>query len=425
MTGQKTEPHPRRDASTLRMIGPGLLLAATGVGAGDLATGAIVGGLLGTAVLWAVVVGAFLKFVVTEGLARWQLATGETLLEGAVHRLGTIVVWLFLPYLALWSFFVASALMSACGVTLHAIFPAFAEPRDGKIAFGIASGLAGLGLVLLGGYRLFDLSMRVCIGVMFVTVLTTAALLWPGTGEVLKGLVLPRVPDAAGEGWTWTVALLGGIGGTVTVLCYGYWLCEEGRTGPQDLGACRVDLGVGYLMTALFGVAMVIIGSTVQIQGEGAGLLVSLSERLAGILGPAGKWVFLIGAFGAVFSSLLGVWQAVPYLFADCWGLLRQRPAGDVTRAAVDTRGAPYRIYLLLLASVPMLGLFFSFREVQKLYAVIGAWFFPLLALALLIFNGRKAWVGGRAANRPSTAVVLAGVLAFFSWVAWGSLGNG
>jgi Mn2+/Fe2+ NRAMP family transporter len=70
------------------MIGPGLLLAATGVGAGDLATASFAGGLLGTAVLWAVVFGAFLKFVVTEGLARWQLATGETLIEGAVSRGG-------------------------------------------------------------------------------------------------------------------------------------------------------------------------------------------------------------------------------------------------------------------------------------------------------------------------------------------------
>jgi hypothetical protein len=65
-----------------------LLLAATGVGAGDLATASFAGGLLGTAVLWAVVFGAFLKFVVTEGLARWQLATGETLIEGAVSRGG-------------------------------------------------------------------------------------------------------------------------------------------------------------------------------------------------------------------------------------------------------------------------------------------------------------------------------------------------
>ena len=35
-------------------IGPGLLLAATGVGGGDLATGSFAGSILGTAVLWVV-----------------------------------------------------------------------------------------------------------------------------------------------------------------------------------------------------------------------------------------------------------------------------------------------------------------------------------------------------------------------------------
>ena len=412
----ETATRTRGGTSTLLMIGPGLLLAATGVGSGDLATGSIAGALLGTAVLWAVLAGAFLKFVVTEGIARWQLATGETLLEGVAHRLGPAAVWLFLPYLLLWSFFVGSAQVSASGVTLHAIFPVFADARDGKIAFGIAAGLAGLAMVAIGGYRLFEIVMRVCIGLMFVTVVATAAMLWPGTAEVLHGLFVPRVPDGGGEGLAWTVALLGGIGGTLTVLCYGYWLREEGLTAPSDLRACRIDLAVGYLMTAVFGIAMVIIGSTVAIEGGGAGLLVTLSERLVEVMGPAGKWLFLVGTFGAVFSSLLGVWQAVPYLFADCWRLLRRPPAGE-TALAVDTRGRPYRIYLVLLALVPMLGLFASFREVQKFYAVIGAWFFPLLAIVLLVLNGRAAWIGAGHRNHPLTSVALVAVLVFFSWL--------
>ena len=59
------------------MIGPGLLVAATGVGAGDLATASFAGSLLGNGILWAVVLGAFLKYVVNEGLARWQLRSEE------------------------------------------------------------------------------------------------------------------------------------------------------------------------------------------------------------------------------------------------------------------------------------------------------------------------------------------------------------
>ena len=105
------------------LIGPGILVAATGIGAGDLATAAFTGSHLGVAVLWAVPVGAAMKFVVSEGLARWQLSTGTTLLKGASLRLGRPVQYIFLVYLLLWSFFVGSALISACGVTAQAIFP--------------------------------------------------------------------------------------------------------------------------------------------------------------------------------------------------------------------------------------------------------------------------------------------------------------
>jgi Mn2+/Fe2+ NRAMP family transporter len=406
---------PRKQTSFFALLGPGLLLAATGVGGGDLATATFVGDMLGTAVLWAAVVAAFLKFVVTEGLARWQLATGETLLEGAAHRLGPIVIWLFLPYLLLWSFFVASAQMSANGVSLHALFPMFEDARNGKIVFGMIASLVGLALVIWGGFRTFEIAMRVCIGVMVVTVVVTAAMLWPGWSAVLLGLAVPRIPDVAGEPIVWTMALIGGLGGTLTVLCYGYWLREDGRTSPADLGACRIDLAASYTITAVFGVAMMIVGSNVQIAGEGTGLLVTLSDRLGVELGPAGKWLFLVGTFGAVFSSMLGVWQAAPYLFADCWRLLYAPRGATVT---VDRRAAPYRVFLVVLALVPMAGLFFSFREVQKFYTVIGAYVFPLLALALLVFNSRATWVGARFKNRPLTVFALAAVLAFFTWLA-------
>ncbi len=408
---------------TISVIGPGLLVAATGIGAGDLATASFAGSHLGTAVLWAALAGAFLKFVANEGLARWQLATGSTLLEGVVRHFGRLSGWFFLAYLVFWTFFVASALMSACGVTLHALIPVFEDAQDGKIAFGILSSLIGVVLVLKGGYFLFSSIMQVCIGLMFVTVVATAAIVWPGTEEVLHGLFVPSIPNPEGSGLSWTVALMGGIGGTVTVLCYGYWIREAGRTGKDDLRTCRIDLAVAYAVTALFGIAMVIIGSTIEIDGRGASLLVTLSERLVESLGPAGRWIFLVGAAGAVFSSLLGVWQAVPYLFADLWGLLRG-PERETTsgETRVDTRSPAYRGYLAAMALLPMAGLFRGFGEIQKFYAVVGAWFFPILALALLLLNGRSSWVGKSFRNQLPTVAALIGVLVFFAWIAWRAL---
>ena len=48
---------------------------------------------------------------------------------------------------------------------------------------------------------------------------------------------------------------------------------------------------------------------------------------------------------------------------------------------------------------------------------MIGAWLFPVLALTLLIFNGRTVWVGARFVNRPLTVLALVVVLAFFSYL--------
>ncbi|MCP4456322.1 MAG: divalent metal cation transporter [Planctomycetes bacterium] len=400
----------------LAIIMPGFLVAATGVGAGDLATASFTGSQLGLAVLWAVVVGGVLKFVLTEGLARWQLVTGETFLEGVAHHFGPIAGVLFLPYLLLWSFFVGSALMSACGVTLHAMIPLFSDPASGKVFFGIVSSLIGLMLVLAGGFKLFEKVMGISIAIMFGIVVVTAVLLWPGTLQVMSGLFLPTIPDAQGEGITWTVALMGGVGGTLTILCYGYWIREKGRTGREAIKICRIDLAVAYAMTILFGLAMVIIGSTIKIEGKGAGLLITLANCLEEPLGRTGRWIFLVGAFSAVFSSLLGVWQAVPYLFADIWGLFIKRTDKSISRDI--TTSVPYRGYLFAIAFLPMVGLLMSFKEVQKLYAVIGSVFMPLLAIALLILNGRRVWIK-EAVNKPLTTVTLLGTLAFFGLMAW------
>jgi Mn2+/Fe2+ NRAMP family transporter len=413
-----------RAARMLALVSPGLLVAATGVGAGDLATAAFTGSRLGVAVLWAVVLGASLKYLVNEGLARWQLATGETLLEGALRRLGRPVQYGFGAYFLLWSFFVGSALISACGVTVHAIVPVFPDAATGKVVFGMSASLVGLALVLAGGFSLFEKVMSACIGLMFVTVLVTAALVCNDWEAVVRGMVVPRIPDAGGEGLGWTVALIGGVGGTLTMLCYGYWIREKGRSGPGDLTLCRIDLAAGYLMTALFGLAMVVIGGTIEVEGRGAGLVVSLADALDEPMGDVGRWAFLLGAFGAVFSSLLGVWQAVPYIFADYWSLVGRGRGLDASgsRPGVDTRSRPYRVYLVALAVVPMLGLLFGFREIQKVYAVFGALFMPLLAVTLLLLNGRSDWVGPRFRNRPLTTTLLVATVALFFYFGYRQL---
>ena len=405
------------NSTLFAMIGPGILVAATGVGAGDLATAAFTGSALGLTVLWAVVLGSFFKFVLNEGLARWQLATGTTLIEGCYDRFGQTAKWLFLVYLLIWSFLVGGALMSAIGVTCHAIFPLFgmdaAQANQDKIFYGVLHSVVAIILVQLGGYRLFERVMSICIGVMFVIVVVTAVAICPSWPQAASGLLVPRIPSG---GVMWTLALMGGVGGTVTVLNYGYWIREKGRTGADALKTCRIDLATGYLVTAVFGLGMVIIGSSLEeLQGGGAGLIVKIAHQLESSLGRAGtiaRWAFLVGTWGAVVSSLLGVCQGIPYLFADVWSL---RPGAARSDNDVDTTSIPYRGFLYAIALIPIVGLMtFDFQTMQKTYAVVGALFVPMLAAVLLVLNGRVALVGAQLKNSRLTSVVLVAILLFF-----------
>ena len=375
----------------LAVIGPGLMLAATGVGAGDLAGGAFAGMNLGVAVLWAIVLGAFFKYVITEGLARWQLATETTLLEGAVLRLGPVIRWGFLAYLLLWSFVVGTALIGACGVAAHALFPVFEEASTAKIIFGVFHSLLGLALVWLGSFRFLERTMVVLVSLMIIVVLATSVSVGTDWAAVLRGLTVPKIPDDP-QGVAWTLGLMGGVGGTLTVLCYGYWIREKNRSGAKDLRTCRWDIAISYFMVALFGIAMVILSDGLQLSGKGATLIVDLADRIGEKTHPSVEILFLAGAWAAVFSSLLGVWQAVPYLFADYWHLQSQKNSLSPDRFTpyqVNTRGKPYRGYLIALALVPLLGLGYDFQIVQKAYAVFGALVMPMVALTLLLLNGR------------------------------------
>jgi len=187
----------------------------------------------------AVIVGAALKYVLNEGLARWQLVTGDTLLEGVVAHFGRPVLWFF----------------------------------------------------------------------------------------------------------------------------FGYWIREEGHRGADQIRTCRIDLATGYIMTAFFGLAMVIIGNqTGAVPGTGATLVANLADVLKtqlGSIGMVAKWAFLVGAWGAVFSSLL------------------------------------------------------------KWYSIVGALFIPMLALALLFLNGHSKWITKQYRNSWFTSVLLIITLLLFLWAGW------
>ena len=363
------------------------------------------------AVLWAVPAGVLLKWTLNEGIARWQMATETTLLEGWIERLGRWIFWVFLGYLLLFTLVVGGMLSSACGIAAVGL-GTLGDLNASRSLWGAIHSLAGLVLVWLGGYQLLKKVLAVGVGAMFATVVSTAFLLAPDWGAVARGLV-PSLP-AGSAGWV--LGLVGAIGGTVALISYGYWIREENRTGREGLRACRFDLTLSYAVIGLFGLAVVIVGSRVQVRGQGAGLALLLADQLASAVGGFGKWVFLVGFWAAVFSALLGVWQSLPYLFTDLLWL--HAGHGVAQRGDVDvSRSLPYRAYLVFLATVPLVLLRWPVQQLQLAFGLTGAMLLPLLALTLLIMNNRRRWVGDDFRSGWATNAVLAVALVFFIYV--------
>lgn len=390
---------------------PGLLAAMTGVGVGDLATAGFAGAQLGTQVLWAVLVGAAFKYVLSEGVARWQLASGISVLHGAIEHLRWPFIIFMVVYFFPWCWFVGGALINAAGVAGSHLLALFGIAASKELV-GIVHTLFALCIILLGKNHLFNGLMSLFAVILFFSVIVCVFYINPPLNEILHGLFVPVIP-AQDQGLGWTVALMGGVGGTLTIVCYGYWIANSGRVGLAGLRACRIDLTVSYLLTALFGLSMVVIGAVAGQTGNGLNLLLDISSFFADQVHPWMGILFIIGAWSAIFSSLLGVWQVIPQVFADCYYALRGEkvPLQDIAK----TR--PFRVWLLILALVPILALEFSFKDVQKWYSMVGALFMPVLAATLLWLN-RKQLVTDQFKNGAVVTTVLVTVLLFFLYLA-------
>jgi Mn2+/Fe2+ NRAMP family transporter len=386
-----------------RLLGPGLVVAATGVGASDMVATLVAGSRYGYSLLWAVIVGVLLKIALVEGAGRFSLATGLTIFEGW-RSLGAWTSWYFGPYIVLWGFVYGATAMSSSALPLAAAFPSVS-----LTTWAIIMGLLGFVMVWFGRYALFEKITAALVGVMFVVVVGLAIIAVPHVPSMVTGLV-PMIPDGT-SGVMYTLALAGGVGGTITLAAYGYWLREKGWITPEWMRVMRIDNAAAYVLTGVFVIAMLIVGAEVV---RAAGVSLSASDEglldLRAVLGERyGATVadgFLIGFWAASFSSLLGVWNGVSLMFADYWGNVRGRTSGHA-----DTRvgGRYFRFYLAWLTFPPML-LFQLDRPIGLIlaYGVLGALFMPFLAVTLLgLLNGSRVSVEWRNGLFTNAALVV------------------
>jgi len=390
---------PQESAKRWRIIGPGLVVAATGIGAGDLVATLVAGSRFGYALLWAAVLGVIIKIFLVEGAGRYSLATGRTIFEGW-RSVGRWTTWYFGPYILIWGLVYGAAAMSSSALPLAALFPGV----DLKV-FAIGCGLLGAVVVSFGRYSAFERIIAVFVGLMFVTVVGAAIVTVPNVPALLTGLV-PTVPEG---GLVVALSIAGGVGGTITLAAYGYWLREKGWVAPGWMKVMRIDNSVAYVMSGIFVLSMLVVGAELLYSADialadGEGGLVQLADVLGERYGAFMTWFFLLGFFATSFSSILGVWNGVSLMFADFLGTIRGLDGDDPRRRL---GGSYYRGFILWL-TIPPIGLLFLDQPIGLIiaYGVLGALFMPFLAITLLVLLNTdrtpRAW-----RNRPLSNTVM------------------
>ncbi|MEO3753893.1 Nramp family divalent metal transporter [Streptomyces sp. B6B3] len=415
----KTREEAQLPKSRWRYIGPGLVVAATGVGAGDLVATSVAGERFGYTLLWAAVLGCVIKISLAEATGRWHLSTGTTIFEGW-RSLGPWTTWYFGVYVVIWGFVYGGVAMSASGLPLEALW----EGGPSYQTWGLLCGLLGLVCVWFNRYAVIEKIMMALILVMFVVVVTIAVRVTPDLGDMGAGL-WPTLPD---DSIFYTLGLMGGVGGSITLAAYGFWVNAKGWATPRWMSVMRLDNRVAYVMTGIFVISMMVVGAELLHAGsdaisEGDQGLLDIGNVLEQRFDAVTSDLFLIGFFATAFTSVIGVWHGVSLLFTAFVARLRADREGRGTASETGARALaegtpertwPFRAYLLWLTFPPMI-LVYQDRPVELTltYGVLGAVFMPFLAITLLwLLNSDRAPREWR--NGPVSNVMLVGAAVLF-----------
>jgi Mn2+/Fe2+ NRAMP family transporter len=337
---------PRSLWAALKRIGPGIILAGSIVGSGELLLTTSLGADYGFAFLWLILFSCVVKVFVQIELGRYAISSGKPTLAaldelpGPRWRVHWLVWWWLAMLLATVSQLgamvggVAQALNLAMpGVSqtlaawLHGPLPVLAEKLEShpEYPWAVLTALAAVGLLLIGGYRSIERITTVLVaGVTLVTVLCVVAL--PGTGfPITLGdlkLGLSFTLPAAGIAAAFSTFGITGVGAS-ELYSYPYWCIEKGyarfagcRATSEDWadrarGWIRVmilDAWVSMVVFTVATVAFYFLGATVLNRQSLHPAKEKMIEQLALMYVPAfGSWTrfaFLIGAWAVLFKTL-------------------------------------------------------------------------------------------------------------------------
>ena len=405
-TADVAEP-PRAFGAILRKIGPGMILAASIVGSGELIATTTLGAEVGYAALWVIVLSCVLKPAIQAEIGRHSIATGETGLAGFNHIPGprakvNWVVWAWAA-MELMTRAQIGAMFGGVAQALHMAIPSV------SITIWVLA-LLGLtwALLLGGGYERIENIATFKVAMFTLLTFMAAVLLTRSPQDFTWTMVLDDFKFKLPEGGLASgVAVFGITGvGASELFMYPYWCVEKGYArfvGPFNTTPAWRSRAFGWIKVMHVDILASMIIYTVATAAFyllGAGILHSrglvpnatemiprLSNMYTETLGHWSIYLFYPGALITLYGTIFAATAAESRIAADMVRLMGGFDAGDY-----KTRLFWRKIFVVIL---PALGavLFLVFKSpvmMVKVGGVAQAMMLPVIAIGSLYLRYRR-----------------------------------
>jgi manganese transport protein len=397
---------PRTLPEILRKIGPGMILAASIVGSGELIATTTLGAQEGYRLLWLIVLSCLIKPIVQAELGRYTIATGEPTLEslsrvpGPRWKVGWVAWgWAITVFITLLQ---VGAMYGGVAQVMALLVPAV--PVRGWVALFLVLTLV---LLLGGGYDRVERLAVVKVALFTLLTVLAAVLLLRRPEFSFAPLAEGLRFDLPLHGVATAVAVFGITGvGTNELAMYPYWCVEKGYarfSGPRDgspdwvrrargwIRVMHVDIIVSLIIYTLATIAFYLLGAGVlHSQGlvpKGSDLIVVLSRIYTETLGPWALWVFYAGAIVTLYGTIFASTAAHARIYADLFRL-----SGAFAREDYAARRRYRRnlVWALTLIPVALYYLFESPVRMVVMGALAQSFMLPVFAFGTVYLQHRR-----------------------------------
>ena len=393
---------PKTWAGIRRQLGPGLIISANIVGSGELIVTTKLGADVGFIMLWFIILGCIIKVFVQLELGRYAISKRKTTLEAfnSVPGPKLIVSWLIWLWSIMWVaiFFQLSGMVGG----IAQVFGLAGSELSHTVLAILITGSCAI-LLYIGQYKFIQNFSSIMVASFTVfTIFAVFSLYWTDYGitgaQLSEGLSF-HLPDD----FVIAFAAFGVIGvGASELITYPYWCLEKGygrNVGPDDGTEAWIERAKGWIRVMKYDallslaiytgatVAFYLLGAAVlngrNIEVDNENLMVNLSNLYSTSFGEVGLWIFIVGAFAVMYSTVFIGTASNSRLGTDFFNLL-----GILNLKTDEQRQKAVRIACIILPAFFCI-FYLSFSKPVTLIAIgaiAQALMLPIISFAALYF---------------------------------------